>query len=196
MGIEFAGDLELSRITRPLRDIIYKKYLHAVKTEWDKNRDQDQKGSEGSILDRLYHIDCTVTTDKGYVLTLQEKGLRYKFSNFNTFTMEYYQHRDTKQPGEYFTLASQLYFHGYLTDNLSAFEKWMIVDIPRFMIWSREYDLTKRLRADTVSHANFVYFDYDMIPNDVIIAKFNTSREEQLSMLLGPSAMKEEEVDF
>ena len=54
-----------------------------------------------------------VKLPNGSQLTGQEKALSYSYSKYNTFTMEFYQNRSTKEQGEFFKIASQFYLSGY-----------------------------------------------------------------------------------
>lgn len=160
----FLSDKALSLKSSPLMDILYTKHLDAKKIHRYSAKDK-------FVLDQEYHIDCIVKTHKGNAITLQEKGLRHKFIKYNTFTMEYYQNRFNKEGGEYFNLCSQMYFHGYLNEYESAFEKWCILDVCKLMQWINTIPyIMNSVRDDKfASNASFFYVDYKSIPDDVFI---------------------------
>lgn len=123
-----------------------------------------------NILDRKYHIDVELELQNGIKLLGQEKALSYEFSFYNTFTIEFYQNRQTKEKGEFFNLGAQFYLHGYLNKQQNNFEKWYFIKVFEFLEWLKKVDI-KYLEMQTkssTSKANFFYINYNKIPKEFI----------------------------
>ena len=102
----FKEDWELAQKAIKYQDEIYN-MLFPV-----KSIKRFQKEEE-SILDIRFHIDLQLELTNGIKLLGQEKALRFKFARYNTFTVEFYQNRYSKEEGEFFNLGSQFYLHSY-----------------------------------------------------------------------------------
>jgi len=133
------------------------------------------KASELFVLDQEFAIDMRVKLLNGSQLTGQEKALTNKFYKYHTFTMEFWQNRHTKEPGEFFKIASQFYLHGYSDESGVEFIEWKIIDILKFIDWLKKYG-TDRLSAATKpsgpSRAAFLPIPYDRIPKQFILAEW------------------------
>jgi hypothetical protein len=127
------------------------------------------------ILDTEHCIDMRVKMPNGSQILGQEKALSYQFWKYRTFTIEFWQNRHTKEPGEFFKIASQLYLSGYSDQTGVTFIEWKILDVPRLIIWLRDYSvdaLSKRCKPAGGSRAAFLPIDYDSIPKDAILAEY------------------------
>jgi hypothetical protein len=128
------------------------------------------------ILDRKYHIDVELVLHNGIKLLGQEKALRYEFARYNTFTIEFYQDRISKEQGEFFNLGAQFYLHGYWNSKYDGFEKWYFIKIFDFLTHLRQApiaELERQTRPST-SRASFFYTNYNDIPREFI---YSSSRE-------------------
>lgn len=163
-------DLELSKKAIIYQNQIYNKIFDNPKIiRFNKNND------ERHILDTEYHIDVQIELQNGIKLTGQEKALRHEFSKYNTFTLEFYQNRHTKERGEFFNLCSQFYLHAYWNKNYTGFEKWCIIKIFEFLEWLKQKDireLEKYTKAST-SKASFLYIDYLKLPSNCFYRNHN-----------------------
>ncbi len=129
------------------------------------------------VLDRNYHIDIELEMINGIKLLGQEKALRKQFSEFNTFTIEFYQNRFTKEKGEFFNLGAQFYCHGYLNGNLpedtTGFIKVYIINIFDFLEQLKQKpikELEKKTKPST-GKASFYFINYNDIPSKFIYFK-------------------------
>ena len=150
----------------PYQNIIY----HNVFDISAINRFQRE---DNIILDRQYHIDVELVLTNGIKLLGQEKALRYKFSHYNTFTIEFYQNRHTKEMGEFFNLGAQFYLHGYWNKDETGFLKWYFIKIFDFLTFLKKQPI-KSLESHTkpsTSRASFYYMNYNDIPSDFIYSK-------------------------
>lgn len=132
------------------------------------------KKSELFVLDKQFAIDMQVRLKNGSQLTGQEKALSYKFYKYKTFTMEFWQNRFTKEPGEFFKIASQFYLHGYSDDTGIEFIEWKIIDILRLVEWLKSYGtdaLSQKTKPAGGSRAAFLPIPYDRIPAGLIFAQ-------------------------
>jgi len=134
-----------------------------------------KKNSDLFILDKEFAIDLRVKLQNGSHLTGQEKTLSNKFYKYRTFTIEFFQNRYTKEPGEFFHIASQFYLHGYSDETGIHFAEWIILDVLEFMHYLRKKnidDLAQRTRPAGGSRASFLPIPYDNIPSQFIKARW------------------------
>ncbi|MCK4259878.1 MAG: hypothetical protein KAX49_12930 [Halanaerobiales bacterium] len=162
----FHEDLELSKKTSPFIDAVYTELLQTTKI-----KRTNTEANNNEVLDREFHIDTIIERQNGTKITLQEKILRNEKSSFNTFTMEFYQNRHSKEKGEFFNICSQYYFHGYLNENEDGLEKWYIINVSRLNKWLSKYNIKQieeqKTRPST-SNASFFWVNYNNIPKDCI----------------------------
>lgn len=134
---------------------------------------------EPHILDQEFAIDLKVILDNGINLSGQEKTLSHKFhKEYRTFTIEFYQNRYTKEPGEWFKIASQFYLHGYGDETNEEFIEWHIFKLFDLMDWLKNasiHDLESYLKPSGGSQASFLPIPYDKIPRHVIFAEGDKS---------------------
>lgn len=103
-------------------------------------------GGDGAahVLDSAYGIDCSVVLPESQaVLYIQEKFRSYRFlctdrlkvePPWPDFTQEYMNGSATphERPGEWFSLAAQLYFFGWANQEQTAFLRWVMLDVCRY----------------------------------------------------------------
>ena len=135
------------------------------------------------ILDKNYHTDVELEINNGIKLLGQEKALRKKFGGFDTFTIEFYQNRFTKESGEFFNLGAQFYCHGYMNGNnleeTTGFEKVYIINIFDFLEQLKKHSI-KELEYWTRPSpglASFYHIEYKDIPDKFIYFKFDTAED-------------------
>ena len=147
----------------PACDDIYRKVFNAKEIR----RNQD------TALDMDLGIDVIITLPSGSILTGQEKALSHKFASYDTFTMEFYQNRDIKEPGEFFKIASQFYLSGYINEQQNAFTSWHIINLCNLIRWLGEYPTSQyeKVSKPSTGYASFLAIPYKNIPIDCIIAK-------------------------
>ena len=123
-GYSFKDNLDFSKRLRPYAWEIYKKYLGAVAYV-------DLQDTDGppSFLDKYFGIDIVLKFKGGGILTIQEKYRRHGVSK-DKFTQKYMN--SGKQEGEWFHLGAQLYFYGWVREDEKGFQKWIILDIPKY----------------------------------------------------------------
>jgi len=155
----------------PFIDAIYKKTfskLSKIKRA-TRNNDDDIKimfmDKELAIDTRLFFID-------GTILTLQEKTLQYSKRKYNSFTFEYYNDPAMKLEGEWFKLASQLYFFGYANSDETGYADYWIIDIPKLRLFLKKgigiKTLTEKyLRQNPPpAKANFFAIPFELFENN------------------------------
>lgn len=131
------------------------------------------KRTQDTPLDMEFAIDVIVGLGNGSQLTGQEKALSYDKVKYNTFTMEFYQNRSTKEKGEFFKIASQFYLSGYINHSQNGFAYWSILDMPRLMLWIDSVYNLGQLEAKAIPSsglASFIAIDLNDIPKDCYIA--------------------------
>lgn len=104
---------------------------------------------EPHVLDQAYGVDMELVMPSGQTFTVQEKFRRHKFlvePNLQVepptpdFTQEFKNAAGTEQEtdGEWFHLAAQFYFYGWASEDCSRFEKWVILDVPKYKMLVEE----------------------------------------------------------
>lgn len=134
------------------------------------------------ILDKEHSIDMRVRLANGTCLTGQEKALSFKFYKFRTFTIEFWQNRYTREPGEFFKIASQFYLHGYSDESGTNFIEWKVLDVLRMIDWLKGCgadELAARTRPSGGSRAAFLPIPYDKIPAQFVHAEWRASGYSQ-----------------
>ena len=163
--MSFQDDLELSHKAEPLIDNIYQLVFPDCKIT----------RTQGNILDRQYHIDVVIELSNKTKLIGQEKVLRNKFIEYNTFTVECLQNRFTLEQGELFNLGTQFYFHGYWNSEETDIEKWYLFKTFDFLMWLTKYsyeEIIKNHTKPSSSNASFFWINYNNIPDNIIYASF------------------------
>ena len=157
----FHDDYSLSVLAQPHQDDIYKS-IFPIKKITRFNHEEDL------ILDKKYHIDVELELINGIKLLGQEKALRAHFAKFDTFTIEFYQNRFRKEPGEFFNIGAQFYLHGYWNESYNGFCKWYLIKLFDFLTYLKKLpleQLEKQTRPST-SRASFYYITYNKIPSE------------------------------
>jgi len=133
------------------------------------------KASDLFVLDQQFAIDLRIRLNNGTQLTGQEKALSHRYCSYRTFTVEFWQNRFTKEPGEFFKIASQFYLHGYSDETGLAFIEWKIIDVLKFIDWLKVCGLDKlesKVRPAGGSRAAFLPIPYDKIPKQFILSEW------------------------
>jgi len=175
--MSYITDKEFAEAAQPLQDKVYKHiYKDSLK---EINRYAKEDSEEKHILDREYHIDTELIFKNGIKILGQEKALRKKFSSFDTFTVEFYQNRYTKERGEFFNLGAQFYLHGYMNadtpEEITCFLKCYFIKIFDFLEWLKKKlikELELKTRPTAGSNASFYWVGYDDIPDKFIYWKY------------------------
>ena len=114
-------------------------------------------------------IDVFLRLLTGFECTLQEKFL---FTGWNTVTVEYYQNRLTKEPGDWFKLNVSYYFVGYDPTQCLQFHPWVLLDWTGVQRATAQGRITWRLKpcSEDNARASFKYVKMDELPTDVCVA--------------------------
>ncbi len=168
MANTFAQDYQLSIKAQRHQDDIYNQLFPVTNINRFAREDE-------VILDIKYHIDVEVELNNGIKLLGQEKALRACFAKFNTFTMEFYQNRYDKEPGEFFNIGAQFYLHSYWNDEYDGFSVWYMVNLFDFLTWlkGRDISVLEKMTRPSTSRANFFYINYNDIPSEFVYASSN-----------------------
>jgi hypothetical protein len=135
------------------------------------------KSSDLFVLDKEFCIDLRVRLANGSQVTGQEKALSHRFYQWRTFTMEFWQNRYTKEPGEFFKIASQFYLHGYSDCSGVKFIEWKVLDVLRLVDWLKRAGvdaLSLRTKPSGGSRASFLPIGYDKIPKPFVLAEWKS----------------------
>ena len=108
--------------------------------------DLRENGVKVHILDKEFAIDTLIHFPSDQWISIQEK---YRENIFlinpklqvnppcPDFTQEYKNAVGTQyeSPGEWFKLGAQLYFYGWANSKETDFEKWVLIDIPKYKMF-------------------------------------------------------------
>lgn len=106
----------------PYIDDIYRNTFTKVK---DIIRSSRENNTDERLLfmDVELSIDTFVNFNDGSYITLQEKSLRPYNRSYQKLTMQYYKDHEKKIEGEWFKIASQFYFFGYVGCKIDVYSK-------------------------------------------------------------------------
>lgn len=152
---------------RPVADRIYRSIFgDGIKITRTEKEDD-------ATLDRTFAIDVTIGLRNGQILLGQEKFLSFIYRKYRSLTVEYYQNPITKEHGDWFKLAPQIYFTGYCTQDETGFSPWVLVDWAKMVYLSNigKVQWLDNSNKDGRARASFKYTIMDKLPEDCIIAK-------------------------
>ena len=127
------------------------------------------------VLDQQFAIDVRVKLGNQSTITGQEKALSNKFHKYRTFTMEFWQNRYDKEPGEFFKIASQFYLHGYSDETGVQFEEYLIINVLTLMNYLKGFsieELSNRTKPAGGSRASFLPIRYNDLPQEAIMCHY------------------------
>lgn len=173
--MSFKQDIEFSRKCYIITEKVYKNHFGekcVIKRTDDAKNPEDQKGVHtiGDYLDKVMNIDVIISNTKIGTLTMQEKVLRHDKLKYNCMTMEYMTDRKKKIKGEFFNITANLYLSGYLNETGDGFEKYCIIDVMQFKKFLIKQNRVT-LRETSTSKANFIYINYNDLPDHVYFYK-------------------------
>ena len=150
---------------RPIADAVYRD-VFGQKTEILRAEAEDEL-----ILDKEFAIDARLTLPSEQILLAQEKFLSYQYAKFASVTIEYMQNPAVHEHGDWFKLASQIYFVGYFTEDGTGFSPWIMLDWAQIVIATMRGQITWRDQGNTKSNAraSFKWTRMSDIPDPCII---------------------------
>ena len=151
-------------IGRPIADQIYKDVLG---TGISIVRDVDP------YLDQKLGVDAVLILGNGMRLLGQEKFLSHEYASFRSLTVEHYQNPRTKEKGDWFKLACQFYFVGYLTEDETSFSPWVLANWLSVVLATLAGDVRwiDNRNQDGRARASFRYTIMDDLPYSCVIAQ-------------------------
>jgi len=128
--------------------------------------------TENYLLDKEFAIDVRVTHPNGLILTGQEKALSYEYKSYESLTVEYMQNHQTQEKGDWFKMAVQFYFTGYLNKAVTGFDLWVIADWSKVVLGTASGRIQWYENSNTKSQAraSFKYCNMAKLPGDCIIS--------------------------
>ncbi len=150
-------------IGRPIADKIYKDILgDGISIIRGADPDLDQK----------LGVDAVLILGNGLRLLGQEKFLSHEYAKFRSLTVEHYQNPDTQEKGDWFTLACQFYFVGYLTEDEAGFSLWLMANWLNMVIATTRGEIVwhDNKNKDGRARASFKYTIMDDLPDSCVIA--------------------------
>ena len=135
----------------PHIDAIYKNTFKGLDKIVRSSRDTDTD-AKIMMMDRELAIDTFLHFFDGTVITLQEKTRKNYFLRYDDFTFEYFNDPRTLDEGEWFKLASQLYFYGFANVREDGYEKYYLVDVPKLRLFLKNKIGIERLEREFLRH--------------------------------------------
>lgn len=150
---------------RPIADKIYHSLFGKIKIERTEKEDD-------FTLDKNFAIDVKITLLSGQILLGQEKFLSGEYAKYNSVTVEYYQNPRTREKGDWFKLATQFYFVGYLNEDMTSFKPWVLLDWIQIVLITYKglMDWIEKDNTKSEAMASFKYINMNKIPDNCIIA--------------------------
>lgn len=129
------------------------------------------EAADQSVLDIKFAIDVKLTLPTGQILLGQEKFLSHQYASYKSATVEHYQNPATEEPGDWFRLAVQFYFVGYLTKDGLNFDPWILLNWPNVVIATHENQIPWRdqRNKDGRARASFKWCAMPQFPSECII---------------------------
>jgi hypothetical protein len=161
---------------RPIADKIYQQWLGDVEI------DRHEREQGVSVLDLHFAIDGVITTPNGMILTGQEKFLSAMWAHYGSVTIEYWQNQYTHEPGDWFNLACQFYFCGYLNEAQDDFLFAYIMNLPAMVIATNQGRINWRHNQNNNGRAlaSFVYTRMADLPGDCIFYHYTGTHHEKI----------------
>jgi len=149
---------------RPHADLIYRNVFGENSTikRYGKN--------DNFVLDKVYAIDSTIGIANGMLLNGQEKFLSNNYATYHSLTVEYEQNQTTGERGDWFKLACQIYFVGYINITGDGFDIWSIMNWPSIAIETMRDNIRWLKNGNNSSRASFMYTDLYALPNQCIVS--------------------------
>lgn len=121
--------VQFQQLMKPAALNIYKAMFPGCRVE-----DLRAEGINVHVLDKEFGIDSLLMFDSGQWVSIQEKYRKPEAMKYMDFTQEYMNGDGTRYEslGEWFKLGAQLYFYGWADSEWSVFERWVVLDIPRY----------------------------------------------------------------
>jgi hypothetical protein len=152
---------------RPFAERLYRRTIPGVV---GISRPEGDKSLE--ILDREFAVDAVINLEGGMNLTIQEKFLSPEYAHLRSVTVEHYNDPLRHVPGDWFHLASQLYFCGYATPSWDGFEPWVFLDWALVVLETEAGNIRwlNGINEDGRARASFRYTPMKGLPEQVILA--------------------------
>ena len=146
----------------------------------DRTKECDQKIL---FMDKELAIDTFLHFKDGTILTMQEKTRTERILKMfgPDFTFEYYNNPDTKEQGEWFKLAAQMYFYGYARADNAGYIRYWLMNIPKLRIFLKNEiglsELEKKYlrRNRPPARANFFAIPFAILRSDCIMYDSDSS---------------------
>jgi hypothetical protein len=160
----------------PYIDEIYKGLFSSLSRIERSNR-ETTTDSKILFMDKELSIDTFLYFKDGTVLTLQEKSRKHNYLKYDDFTFEYYNDPKTKDEGEWFKLAAQLYFYGFTNESETGYAKFYLLNVPKLRLFLKNNIGIKALEEKYLhpnrppAKANFFAIPFSIIPDYCIMYK-------------------------
>jgi hypothetical protein len=143
----------------------------------DRSNRETTTDSKVLFMDKELSIDTFLYFKDGTMLTLQEKSRKHDYLKYADFTFEYYNDPRTKDEGEWFKLAAQLYFYGFVNESETGYVKYYLMNVPKLRIFLKNNIGIKTLEEKYLhpnrppAKANFFAIPFSIIPDYCIMHK-------------------------
>jgi hypothetical protein len=125
----FEGDIGFERRMRGPVERVYQTYFPGCQVKYTREHDELRP------FDDHFAIDTVLELRNGGIVTAQQKCRRYRyFLQYRDFTQEYMNAVGStyESRGEWFHLASQIYFYGWANQEENGLVAWLILDVVKY----------------------------------------------------------------
>ncbi len=125
----FENDINFERRMRGPIKQVYQKYFPECEVKYTREHDELRH------FDDHFAVDTILELRNGGIVTAQQKCRRYRyFLQFRDFTQEYMNAVGTtyQSRGEWFHLASQIYFYGWSNQAEDGLVAWLLLDVVKY----------------------------------------------------------------
>jgi hypothetical protein len=167
-------------LMRPCADNIYKGIFG------DKITIKRFDNVDEHVLDIKFAIDVMIKLTNGQILLGQEKFLSHQYAIYKTVTVEYKQNPKTDEDGDWFKLASQIYFVGYSNKLKNGFDLWAMLNWAELVICNNKGLVNWDIKNNKFDGARASFATaklYDLPDSCIIDCSWKKSLDKQYVLL-------------
>ena len=115
------------RMRSPVEEV-YQTYFPDCRVRYTREHDELRP------FDEHFAIDTILELHRGGIVTAQQKCRRNQYLKYKDFTQEFMNAAGTKHEsqGEWFHLASQIYFYGWANPAEDGLVAWLLLDVVEY----------------------------------------------------------------
>lgn len=163
----------LSEIGEPISNSIYRATLEYLQMPLISGQEIIQCSKDEALAryDWSEGIDVILSCEDGSRITMQEKFLDPPSEWRPTVTIELY--KASGKPGAWNYCTAQWYFVGNFNDDKTAFEDWVIINLPALRIAHAQRRIPHQVQQPRNPRRGgpFLYWFFRQLPQDVVVTR-------------------------